>query len=137
MGPLVFSSTRLIVTAQGYGAPGTFFCISNKRLVRFGAAEAISVAMRRCVKILALIIALHFAGATFVSPAVAAETPMTKADCRIAGMKWKGDKCVVRSQSTHMLPDHVRKVLAGIGLVCTILGLIVMYRDWHRDFSES
>ena len=89
------------------------------------------------MKIVALIIALHFAGATFVSPAVAAETRMTKADCRIAGMKWKGDKCVVRTQSTHMLPDRVRKVLAGIALVCTILGLLVMFRDWHRGFSKS
>jgi hypothetical protein len=62
---------------------------------------------------------------------------MTKADCRIAGMKWKGDKCVVRTQSTHMLPDDVRKVLAGIALVCSILGLLVMFRDWHRGFSES
>jgi hypothetical protein len=86
------------------------------------------------MKILALIIALNLA-ASFAMPVVAAEIPTTKADCEQAGMKWKewapNEKCRFPVRREPTLPAPVRNVLGIIGLGSALLGLIILYREWH------
>jgi hypothetical protein len=85
------------------------------------------------MKIVASITALNLAVA-FATPIVAAEIPMTKADCEKAGMKWKEwaekNKCrpIVR-KDRRLFSDQVANVLGIIGLGSVLLGLIVLYRE--------
>jgi hypothetical protein len=93
------------------------------------------------MKHLALIVALGLASA-LATPMVAAEMPTTQADCEKAGMRWKDkpSKCrpLREEEGIHpTLPKEVRNVLGMIGLGCTLLGLIVMYREWREPGGKT
>jgi hypothetical protein len=82
-----------------------------------------------------LIVALGLASA-LATPVGAAEVPTTQADCEKAGMRWKekASKCrPLWEEGIHpTFPKEVRNVLGMIGLGCTLLGLIVFYREWRE-----
>jgi hypothetical protein len=92
------------------------------------------------MKRFALIVALCLASA-LATPVVAAEMPTTQADCEKAGMSWKEKaiKCrPLREEGIHpTLPKEVRNVLGMIGLGCTLIGLIVMYREWREPGNRT
>jgi hypothetical protein len=79
------------------------------------------------MKPFALIVALGLASA-LAPPLVAAEMPTTQADCEKAGMRWK-EKA---SKCRPLREEGIRNVFGMIGLGCTLLGLIVFYREWRK-----
>ena len=86
------------------------------------------------MKVLAAIISLSLAGA-LLPAVVAAEYPLTKADCVRAGMKWrnKTNTCVVRSSELIEIPEQARLVLGLIGIGS---GLIALFLLWRIGIAE-
>ena len=76
------------------------------------------------MKLFATIIALSLAGA-IVTPAIAAEYPMTKADCEKAGLKWKEEKHKCKPSVRVVNWSPAKRLWAWIGLGFAVVGLTV------------
>ena len=90
----------------------------------------------KAMKLFATIIALSLAGA-IVTPAIAAEYPMTKADCEKAGLKWKEEKHKCKPSVRVVNWSPAKRLWAWIGLGSAVVGLIVLYRDWRTPRDSS
>jgi hypothetical protein len=82
-------------------------------------------------KILALVIAMSFAPA-FVTPTVAGETPTAMAECEKAGMKWS-EQSATCTEWKPSVPAPVRNVLGMIGIVCGLVGFVMVCRMWIAE----
>jgi len=82
-------------------------------------------------KILALIIAMSFAPA-FVTPTVAGETPTAMAECEKAGRNWS-EQSATCTEWKPSVPPPVRKVLGMIGIVCGLVGFVMVCRIWVEE----